>query len=225
MPAAKSGASKPSSKAPPKPARKAAKAKKEYGPDDVVRQAAGNYLSGDDRFEVRQSDSNWYVVDTAQANEFGQELMHGPFGSLKEATAAIPGARDVKPLLKSTPRPVKPAPKPEKSWLDKLPAQERREARDLIRALEREGMPNSEDLVRRHRNDAAPTIATRLIERHLDVLIGEQPDRDQATELVRRVVEILTAEGARARRPVPGWTLVEVAPDDQPPTRRITPRP
>lgn len=236
MPGAKSAATKASAKPVGKSAAKSpakaksaeakpAKAKKEVGPDDVVRQTAGSYLSGDGRFEVRQSDSNWYVVDTAQANEFGQELMHGPFGSLKEATAAIPGARDVKPLLKSTPRPVKPAPKPEKSWLDKLPANERREARDLIRALEREGMPSAEDLVRRHRNDTAPTIATRLIERHLNVLIGEQPDRDQATELVRRVVEILTNEGARARRPVPGWTLVEVATDDEPPTRRITPRP
>jgi len=217
-------ATKVATKAATKPLSKAA-AKKERGPDDVVRQTAGNYLSGDGRFEVRQSDSTWYVVDTTQANEFGQELMHGPFGSLKEATAAIPGARDIKPLLKSTPRPVKPAPKPVKSWLDQLPNEERREARDLIRALEREGMPNAEDLVRRHRNDSAPTIATRVIERHLSELIDEQPDKDQATDLVRRVVEILSVDGARARRPVPGWTLVEVAPDDEPPTRRITPRP
>ena len=109
MPASKSAATKPSAKSTAKATNKA-KATKEHGPDDVVRQAAGNYLSGDGRFEVRQSESNWYVVDTAQANEFGQELMHGPFGSLKEATAAIPGARDVKPLLnrrrgRSSPRP------------------------------------------------------------------------------------------------------------------------
>lgn len=73
-------------------------------PDDVVRETAGNYLSGDARFELRQSDSNRYLVDREQTNDFGQELIHGPFGSLKAARAAMPGARDLRPLLRSRPR-------------------------------------------------------------------------------------------------------------------------
>ena len=95
------------------------------GPDDLVRQEAGNYLSGDERFEIRQSDSAWYVVDRQQTNEFGQELMHGPFGSMKAAKSAMPGARDIKPLLRSVKRPAKAQPpkeppKPPPSWIDKL---------------------------------------------------------------------------------------------------------
>ena len=66
-------------------------------PDDLVREAPGSYVSGDERFEVRQSDSTWYVVDRQQTNELGQELMHGPFASMKAARAAMPGARDIKP--------------------------------------------------------------------------------------------------------------------------------
>ena len=44
----------------------AKKPKPEPQPDDLVRQEAGNYLSGDGRFAVRQSDANWYVVDREQ---------------------------------------------------------------------------------------------------------------------------------------------------------------
>src|SRR5687768_10120529 len=71
------------------------------GPDDLVRESAGEYKSGDGRFTVRQSDATWYLVDNEQTNEFGQELMHGPFASLKQAREQLAGARTVKPLLRS----------------------------------------------------------------------------------------------------------------------------
>src|SRR3982750_3508919 len=84
----------------------AARAKKEKpapGPNDVVRESAGVYRSGDGRFEVQKSDVGWYIVDTEQANEFGQQLMHGPLPTLASVKAQIPGARDIKPLLRVKP--------------------------------------------------------------------------------------------------------------------------
>jgi hypothetical protein len=77
-------------------AKKAAKAAPE--PDDLSRESAGTYRSGDNRFEVRQSGGTWYVVDLERTNDFGQELIHGPFATLKEAREAIHGARKVTPL-------------------------------------------------------------------------------------------------------------------------------
>ncbi len=82
----------------------AARAKKEKpapGPDDLVRASAGSYRTGDGRFEVQKSDVGWYIVDTAQANEFGQQLIHGPVPTLDGVRIAIPGARDIKPLLRT----------------------------------------------------------------------------------------------------------------------------
>ena len=75
------------------PSAKPKKPPKQVAADDLVRETAGNYVSGDRRFEVRQSDSTWYVVDREQTNEFGQELIHGPFGSMKAAKAAVPESR------------------------------------------------------------------------------------------------------------------------------------
>jgi hypothetical protein len=206
------------------------KQKPQPGPDDVVRQEAGSYLSGDGRFEVRQSDTNWYLVDLEQANEFGQELMHGPFGSLKDAKAALPGARDVKPLLKSTKRTPtvakKPKSQPPKSWIDELPDAERRDAQALIKALEREGLPNAEELAKRHRNDDA-AVAARLIEHRLSQVIDEAPaeSREQTKTAVKRVLEILTVEGGIVSRPLPRWQLSEVDPPDQSAAkRRVAPK-
>lgn len=65
-------------------------------PDKLIRQAAGDYRTADDRFEVRQADVGWFLVDSEQANEFDQELIHGPFGTMKAVRAAIPGARGQK---------------------------------------------------------------------------------------------------------------------------------
>ena len=86
----------------------AARAKKEKpraGPDELVRESAGVYRTGDGRFEVQKSDVGWYLVDTAQANEFGQQLIHGPMATLEAIRDAIPGARDISsPAESSGPR-------------------------------------------------------------------------------------------------------------------------
>jgi len=41
------------------PTAKQKKPPKQVEPNDLVRKTAGNYVSGDARFEVRQSDTNW----------------------------------------------------------------------------------------------------------------------------------------------------------------------
>lgn len=205
----------------------ARKPKKPAEPDDLVRQEAGNYLSGDERFEVRQSDFAWYLVDRKQTNEFGQELMHGPFGSMKAAKAAMTGARDVKPLLRSVKRPSKPAPqreppKPPPTWIDKLPEADASVVRNQIRALEREGLDDPEALVRNDRQARTPAIASALLRRELDEAIQKLPSdsRSAAPAVLARLSEVLAA-GDRNRDPLPGWALVEVGPDRQPTGRRL----
>ena len=41
-------------------------------PDKLVRQQAGTYRTTDDRFEVREADVGWFLVDSEQTNEFGR---------------------------------------------------------------------------------------------------------------------------------------------------------
>jgi hypothetical protein len=195
-------------------------------PDKLVRQTAGSYRTADDRFEARQAAQGWFLVDTEQSNEFGQELIHGPFGTLKELREAIPGSRTAKtiamPKAPKAPKgsakgaakeeqPKKPKPP---TWIEKLPPAEGRAVRKTIAALERDGITDAELLVRRDRDGLLPAIAVRRIERRLaEAADGASP---KERKLIQRVAEILSAEG-RATDALPGWTLVEVAPGDDPP--------
>ena len=198
-------------------------------PDKLVRQTAGNYLTADDRFEARQAAQGWFLVDTAQSNEFGQELIHGPFATLKELREAIPGSRTTKTV--ALPKPAKtkkggaraatekPKPPPP-TWIDKLPPAEARAVRATMAALEREGNTDAELLVRRDRDGLSPAIVSRLVERRLADAADGASQKER--KLIQRVAEILSAEG-RATDSLPGWTLVEVPPGQGPPTdhRRI----
>jgi len=219
----------------------AAKAKKEKsppGPDDLVRESAGAYRSGDERFRVEKSDVGWYLIDNQQANEFGQQLIHGPLPTLDAVREQIPGARELRPLLRVRPLKRKaptsrdaaeggrPAPAPPPAgWIDRIPGKEATDVRRLIRALEREGLADAEELVKRHRDDSTPVIATRLIEQRLRALIAAQPekDRERAQALVRDVARILGSGGATVERPAPRWALVEVRDGDELPRTRIRP--
>jgi len=206
--------SKPKTDAPPEP-------------DKLVRQSAGDYRTGDDRFVVRQADVGWFLVDSTQSNEFGQELIHGPFSTLKAVRDAIPGARDTRtaPIAKparATAKAKRPEPQPPpRTWIDDLPAAEARAVRRLIAALQGEGIEEAEALVRRDRDGLLPAIAARRIDRRLAAAVEDLPEKQRAAaaKLVKRVAEILSADG-RPTQVLPGWALVEVGPDDGAPKQR-----
>ena len=198
-------------------------------PDKLTRQTAGSYRTADDRFEARQAALGWFLVDTEQSNEFGQELIHGPFATLKELREAIPGSRTAKTVALPKPKlaarggsaTAKEKPKqPPKTWVDKLPPAEARSVRRTIAALEGEGITDAELLVRRDRDGLMPAVAARLIELRLADATDDASPKER--KLIQRIAEILSAEG-RPTDALPGWTLVEVAPGDSPPPdhRRI----
>ncbi|MDQ2941699.1 MAG: hypothetical protein M3R05_05865 [Chloroflexota bacterium] len=209
-------------------APKKARTDADADPDRLIREKAGSYRSADDRFEVHQEGIGWFVVDTAQANEFGQPLIHGPFETMAAVRAALPGARKMKPLRRGkrarpTPPKAEAPPAPPPSWIDELPPSQATEVRKVVRALEREGVSEAEDLVRRDRNGLLPAVAAQLIEQRLAALVDDLPadQREAARRLVRGAAEILTAEGTAGGAALPGWTLVEIGPDGEPPNRRI----
>ena len=208
-------------------------------PDKLIRQSAGTYRTADERFEVRDGGTGWFLVDAEQVNDFGQELLQGPFATLAAARAAIPPARSTKitPIRRAPPKgtgetaragggrkaePEPPAPPP--SWIDRLRKDEAAGIRRVIAQLERDGIDDAEDLVRRDREGIAPALSVRLIERRLEEIVSDVPEpaRDAARELIRRAAEVLSAEGTATGRGMPGWTLVEVGPHPEPPNRRIT---
>ena len=78
-------------------------------PDKLVRQQAGTYRTADERFEIREADVGWFLVDSEQTNEFGQELIQGPFSTLKAVRAALPGARASKAAAPARAAPKKTA--------------------------------------------------------------------------------------------------------------------
>ncbi len=191
-------------------------------PDKLIRQEAGSYRTADDRFEAREANGGWFLVDTAHTNEFGQEIIQGPMSTLKALREAIPAARGAKPKPirpnKSATKPSKkepPPPPPPPTWIEKLDAAERRDVTRLITELEAEGITDAKALVRRDRDGLMPVVAAALIERRLADLV------DDAPEVVRRVLEILSSEGTRRTGSLPGWSLVEIGAEPEPPNRRI----
>lgn len=200
-------------------------------PDKLLRQEAGAYRTADGRFEVRQAAGEWFLVDLEQTNEFGQELMRGPFPSLKAARTDIPAARETKfgtrrpravsskPIKERKPEP----PPPPKSWIDELPRADAARVRLLIRALEGEGIEDAESVVRRDREGLFPLVSIRLIERRLDEVVEALPakDRKQGRKIARQIAAVLSAEGRALPDPLPGWSLVEIGREPEPPNRKI----
>jgi len=214
-------------------ARKAAGAK-DTDPDRLVRQRAGTYRTADDRFEVQQSATGWFLVDSQTTNEFGQAVMLGPFATLDAIRQALPDARKVTPISKrqrsvatkdaaATKAAAPPPPPPPRTWIDELAGAEATRVRALIRQLEREGVESAEELVRSDRDGLLPAIATRLIERRLEALIEESPpdERERARDLVRRAVEVLSADGTGLPAPLPRWAVLEIGPKGERDNRRI----
>ena len=202
-------------------------------PDKLVRKSAGTYRTADERFEVRGGSSGWFLVDTEQTNDFGQELMLGPLATLDAVREAIPSARTAKvtpirraPSARSAgtkkQRKAEPPPPPP-SWIDRLPKADATAVRRLIGALESDGIEDAEDLVRRDREGIGPAVATRLIERRLGAIVDKLPEaaRPGARQLLGRVAAALSAEG-QPRGSLPGWSLVEIGPEPEPPNRPIS---
>lgn len=82
-------------------------------PNALKRVRAGAYRSADERFEVQEGGTGWFIVDTAQADELGQQIVQGPYPTLAAVRDALPKARrqTVRPLRR--PRRSKAPPEPE----------------------------------------------------------------------------------------------------------------
>ena len=200
----------------------------------LVRQRAGSYRSADGRFTLESDGGSWFLMDTEQTDELGQPLIGGPFASLAQARAGIEAARSAPPRRASLPkrprgssgekkrsgdrRPREAAPVVE-TWLDRLPPDERTRVRRMIAALERLGVPDAEEVVRADRG-FIPAVARRLIEHSLHAELGGQQE-PAVRDALRTALEILTERGVRPGRDLPGWALVELAPGETPPGRRI----
>jgi hypothetical protein len=141
------------------------------------------------------------------------------------------GARDIKPLLRSTPRPKptssqpKPAPKPKETWIDKLARDDATNVRKQIRALESQGISDAEALVRKDRDGLAPAIAQELLDRRLAALIHDLPEKDRpaARKLMNRVADVVSDSGAMPDQ-LAGWALFETGPGRDPSKRRVRPK-
>jgi hypothetical protein len=201
------------------------------GDERLIRQRAGSYRTADGRFSLENDGGSWFLLDTQQTDELGQPLIQGPYASLALGRAAIETARSAppspRPLRKVGGSPTKgarpqrrPPPPPRETWLDRLPADERARARRMIAALERQGVTDAEALVRADRAGFQPAVARRLIER---LLAAELPDdaAPAVADAIAATLAILTGRGLPQDRDLPGWALVEVPPNEDPPGRRI----
>lgn len=113
---------------------------------------------------------------------------------------------DVPPVARPTQAAV---PVPPRTWLDELQEQDAdlaRRATRLIRALEREGVPDADALVRRDILGDRPAVATRLLARDVLAAIAALSD-PTAAAVAEAVAGVLAASPTRTG--LPGWDLVE----------------
>ena len=195
-------------------------------PDKLTRLPDGGYRTADERFVVEQANGSWFLADQETADDFGQPRVAGPFATLKQVREAIPRARSGptplrKPIKQSKPAArAAPEPKPE-TWLDRLSSDERRRAERLVRVLEKEGFADADDVARnRIEGKADKGLARRLLQGRIDRLLKDADADNSARELVADAIRVLTADGQRVGRDLPGWVLVETDPVDGSPTDR-----
>src|SRR6185295_3879838 len=63
----------------------------------LKRLGGGRWQTRDERFTIEPQSGTWVVVDGEQTDDLGLPLVRGPFGSLRDAKAAIETARDSEP--------------------------------------------------------------------------------------------------------------------------------
>lgn len=68
-------------------------ARADDGEAGLKRLGAGRWATRDERFTIEPQSGTWAVVDAEQTDDLGLPLVRGPFGSLREAKAAIADAR------------------------------------------------------------------------------------------------------------------------------------
>lgn len=61
--------------------------------EGLKRLGGGRWATRDGRFSIEPQSGTWAVVDAEQTDELGLPLIRGPFGSLRDAKAAIADAR------------------------------------------------------------------------------------------------------------------------------------
>lgn len=212
-------------------ARTKAAAKADTDPDRLIRQSDGGYRSADERFSVEQANGSWFLADQETADDFGQPRVAGPFATLKQVKEAIPRVRSGptplrKPIKQSKRAAAKenvaPPPKPE-TWLDRLPGDDRRAAERLVRALERAGLADADELARDQvvggRGSAA--LARRLLQARVDAALTEAKADEAARQLVADALRIVSVDGRQTGRDLPGWALMALEPDGSVTERRI----
>lgn len=210
----------------PKKTSKQPRADTSADPDRLIRQSDGGYRSADERFVVKQANGSWFLADHETADDFGQPRVAGPFATLKVVKDAIPRARSgptpMRKPIKQTKPSAKPAPLPKpETWLDRLSPEDRRRAERMTRTLQKEGVPDAED-VTRGLIEGKPDkhLAQRLLQGRLDRLLSAADVDDGARNIVADAIQILTA-GRRIGPDLPGWAVVETDPDGSPTDRRI----
>jgi hypothetical protein len=207
-------------------ARTKAPAKPDADPDRLIRQADGGYRSADERFSVEQANGNWFLADQETADDFGQPRVAGPFATLKLVKDAIPrvraGPTPLRKPIKQTKRPAKaaPPPKPE-TWLDRLSAEDRRNAERLVRALERSGLPDADAIAEAQITGGrgVTDLARRLLSAKLDAVLADADEKTRA--LVADALRIVTSDGTSTGRDLPGWALMVLEADGSVTERRI----
>src|SRR6476646_6433188 len=74
-----------------------AKATADKDDGSLKRLGGGRWQTRDERFTIEPQSGTWVVVDGEQTDDLGLPLVRGPFGSLRDAKAAIETARETEP--------------------------------------------------------------------------------------------------------------------------------
>lgn len=138
-----------------------------------------------------------------------------------DTSAATPAAPVDPPAQASappeTPATAEPAPPAataepgEPAWIEALPSAGRRAARRSIKALDRLGIEDAGDIVRRDLTTDAPEVARAILLQRVAAIIAEAADPASARPIVAEVLRLLTVAGRAAEGgpALPGWHLAE----------------
>ena len=205
-------------------------------PKPWSRSEAGRYVSSDERFTLESDGAGrWFATDAESLDELGLARTMGPFPTLDAAKAGADAAREApaaeSPLAErlkaggskaskasttskaetgtKTAKPEAVPDAPPRTWLDELADRDAdlaKRATKLVAALEREGVPDAEAVVRKDLLGDRPAIATRLLARDVLKAIAKLKNPG-AAELATAVADVVATSPRRSG--LPGWDLRE----------------